>query len=359
MTRTLTIAIAGSGIGAEHAAAYAALPDQFRIGAIIDRNVERASALASHYGVELVLKSIADLAPYSSEIDVLDICLPPQAHANAIEAGLEFGHHIVCEKPLLDSVGAIDRLILQSERAGRMVMPIFQYRFGAGFRRFMNYVETGLAGKIRQIAIEVHWSRDQTYFGQAWRRTRAGAFGGVLASQAIHHLDLAYLVAGPFSKVSARARNEAFGLEVEDSAVAWLESASGTMVSLSATLSAIGNRSRLTFLCDDLVAHSSEEAYDPAQEPWAFQWRDGRETIPEARHAKPSGYAYQFKQLHQAIVLGKPLPVTLTDARHMTQTLAALYRSAAQQGIPCEVSLTSDFSQEEWPVLFQPATAAM
>ena len=42
-----------------------------------------------------------------NEVDLVDICSPPHAHAAAIEASLAAGKHVLCEKPLaLDAESA-------------------------------------------------------------------------------------------------------------------------------------------------------------------------------------------------------------------------------------------------------------
>jgi hypothetical protein len=51
--------------------------------------------------------------------------------SSALEAGVD----VVCEKPLVDSVAAVDRLAEAEARTGRRVAPVFQYRWGGGSQK--------------------------------------------------------------------------------------------------------------------------------------------------------------------------------------------------------------------------------
>ena len=45
---------------------------------------------------------------------------------------------MICEKPLAASLAEVDRLAGVAASTGRHVSPIFQYRFGNGFRRLLH-----------------------------------------------------------------------------------------------------------------------------------------------------------------------------------------------------------------------------
>lgn len=104
MERALRVAIAGaSGIGKHHAKWFHRAGAQV-IG-FLGRSRESAAA------TERVLRDIFpfsgqgywDLARLLSEEapDVVDVCLPNEAHFDCVECALEQGCHVLCEKPLV------------------------------------------------------------------------------------------------------------------------------------------------------------------------------------------------------------------------------------------------------------------
>ena len=55
-------------------------------------------------------------------VDLVDICLPPSAHANAAVQALEHGKHVLCEKPMALTVADCQRMVKAAERAKRQIL---------------------------------------------------------------------------------------------------------------------------------------------------------------------------------------------------------------------------------------------
>ena len=147
MSQRYRVAIVGAGIGAQHAAGFDHLPEAFEIAVIVDADLARARTLAEKHGVSEVHGGFDEALLARADIDVIDICLPPFLHDEAIHRSLAAGKHVVCEKPLLGSLAAIDRAASAAQAQGRVLMPIFQYRFGNGPRKARHLVSSGAAGK--------------------------------------------------------------------------------------------------------------------------------------------------------------------------------------------------------------------
>jgi predicted dehydrogenase len=56
------------------------------------------------------------------DIDLVDICLPPNMHVEAACKSLEAGKHVLCEKPLGLSTEDCDQILATAEQAGRQVL---------------------------------------------------------------------------------------------------------------------------------------------------------------------------------------------------------------------------------------------
>src|SRR6267378_4020757 len=98
----------------------------FDVKVLCDVNRERAIAVAEKYGIGQVAGSFDEVCrlPY---IDVIDICTPPSLHLGQIQSALKAGKHVICEKPLVGSLAAVDSISRLANETGRQVMPIFQY----------------------------------------------------------------------------------------------------------------------------------------------------------------------------------------------------------------------------------------
>jgi predicted dehydrogenase len=350
----LRVAVIGLGIGRQHAAAYQTLTDRFEITAVCALNETQARAAAAEFGARHVFTRFEDVLQ-QPDIDVIDICTPPQLHTEQALAALASGRHVICEKPIAADLIDIDRLAAAEAASGRRLMPIFQYRFGSGLQTLLALQKRGVAGDPLLASVEVHWRRRAAYYDVAWRGKRATEFGGVLTSQAIHAIDALLCAFGNVHSVAAFTNTSVNAIEVEDCAVATLRMANGALATISATLGSGPEISRHRFVFRGLVAESNTRPYSNCDGPWTFTADDPAnqstldaeiETIERSRsdmqinssspgsgklrgYTPPAGFAPQMLQFAEALVTGGPLPVTLADARRAAELLCATYHSAS------------------------------
>lgn len=65
---------------------------------------DRVAGFAGHHGIAKVYRSFTDLIA-DRELDVIDICTPPNLHAEMIIASMQAGKHVICEKPFAGYFG--------------------------------------------------------------------------------------------------------------------------------------------------------------------------------------------------------------------------------------------------------------
>ena len=324
------IAIVGLGIGTMHLKYWRVLSDRFQVVAVVDPNEERVAQARADGPLEALGFEEMLARP---DIDIVDICTPPALHGQMIEAALKAGKHVVCEKPLLASLAECDHIGRIAKETGRILMPVFQYRFGNGFRRLRALMDQGLAGKLFLASIETAWSRDSVYYSVPWRGARATEWGGCLITQAIHAHDALDWLVGPISTVNAATTTRVNPIETEDCAVATVTLASGALACLSVTLGAAEEISRLRFHFEGFTAESHLEPYKFGFDTWSFTARSGSnqdriDQVAAAVIPGKQGFAGQFEALSDSMAAGLPPPVTLEDARRSIELLTALYRSA-------------------------------
>ena len=364
----LRAVVVGLGVGAQHAAAYKSLPNLFDLVAICSLEDDKNRQLAAELGVPLTLTRYEDVLAMP-DVDVVNICTPPMLHRPQAIAALKAGKHVVCEKPLTDSLAGVDEMARAEAESGRRLMPVFQYRFGAGLQKVKRLVDAGLAGAPLAASIEVHWRRRADYYAVPWRGKFASELGGVLTTHAIHAVDMLTYVFGPVRSVFARTSTRSNPIEVEDCAAVVFEHANGALSTLSCTLGSAAESTRHRLVFANLTAESNTRAYTNSLDPWTYtpdrpEVADGITRLiadydataaGEAQRASgggggsgslqgytpPARYDAQLLRFYHAIVNNTPLPVDIGDARNAIELLSATYHSAR---IGAPVSLPLDAS---------------
>jgi predicted dehydrogenase len=291
-------------------------------------------------GVE-TLDELLDLG-----VDVVDICTPPHLHEAQIVQCLDAGVDVVCEKPLVDSVAAVDRLAAAEARTGRRVVPVFQYRWGSGSQQLRRLLDAGLPGKLLVATSETMWKRGPAYYAVDWRGTWAGERGGAVLSHSIHLHDLLCWLGGSPVEIYARTATALLDIEVEDTAAAVMSTADGGLMTATVTLGATTETSRLKFCFEHLTVESTTKPYRPGAGPWKLTWSSKDVGRAAARVLDdwvppPSGWRGQLHDTHRALVADRPLPVGLDDARRALELVTAWYRSS-RTGAPEALPLAAD-----------------
>ena len=109
MTRKLRVAVVGLGVGKGHLESYAKIPDHFEVKAVCDLDAAKAKAVAEQFGIARHTTQLSELLA-SNELDIIDICTPPNTHRALIEQVLAAGLHVICEKPLVGSLTDADAI---------------------------------------------------------------------------------------------------------------------------------------------------------------------------------------------------------------------------------------------------------
>ena len=330
----LRVGVVGMGIGQLHLLSWLEVAGA-EVVAIAEPDEARRVQASNDWNVPGVA-SLADLLELG--VDVVDLCTPPSVHESQILDCLAAGTHVICEKPLVDSVAACDRLAIAQAEAlatsGARLMPIFQYRFGDGAARARALVEAGITGRLHTASSSTWWRREGDYYAEApWRGTWAGERGGSVLSHSIHNHDLLCWVGGPLVEVRALTATRVNPVETEDCAVAIGRTADGALMSMNVTLGAAEESSRLVWCFERVTIESSVEPYDPARGPWTFRFFDAdteaaAEKLWEGFDSGPRQYTGQFQAFVDALAAAEEFPVTLADASASLELVTAWYRSA-------------------------------
>jgi UDP-N-acetyl-2-amino-2-deoxyglucuronate dehydrogenase len=218
--------LGGGGISDTHARAARGIPG-VEVVAVHGENRDKAAALARSSGAAVY----DDLDSFLAHpMDIVAIGSPSGVHAAQAIPALRRGLHVLVEKPLDTTTAKIDDLIAEADRARAKVGVFFQDRLTPDLVEIKHLVDGGVLGEPVFISGRVKWYRPPEYYGDSrWRGTWKFDGGGALMNQAIHTIDLMLWLFGPVARVTGRVATRVHRIEVEDTAAAVLEFASGAV----------------------------------------------------------------------------------------------------------------------------------
>ncbi|MDE2516755.1 MAG: Gfo/Idh/MocA family oxidoreductase [Rhodospirillales bacterium] len=231
MPKPCRIAVIGAGMAlAPHARSLRELQDagMLEVAAIWSPSEARRSAAATQWGFP-ARDSFAAIAD-DAAIDAALLLTPANARLEFVEALAGAGKHILSEKPLERTTGAAEHIVARCAAAGVKLGVVFQYRFRPSSIRLREVLAAGELGAPSVVQVAIPWWREQRYYDEPGRGTRARDGGGVLISQAIHTLDLMLSLLGPVAELAAIAGTSALHrMECEDTLGAGLRFANGAL----------------------------------------------------------------------------------------------------------------------------------
>lgn len=350
--RDLRVGVVGMGVGQLHLLSWIEVVGATAV-ALVEPDAVLRTRAAADWGLD-AYASLEDLL--EAGVDVVDLCTPPALHEAQVMACLEMGVHVICEKPLVDSLAACDRLdaALAAAPGGARLLPVLQYRFGHGAAQARALVEAGIAGRLFTAQASTWWRRDADYYAEAaWRGTWQGALGGTVVNHAVHIHDLLTWIGGPLTEIQAIDATLVADLEVEDCAVAIGRTRGGGLMSMNVTTGAAEESSRLAWCFEHVQIESATDPYHPAGRPWTFLWRDDEtrrqgEAVLAQVPRRGDAFTGQFQAFVDALVDERPQPVTLRDARAALELVTAWYDSARRSTRVSLPILPGDPGYEGW-----------
>jgi predicted dehydrogenase len=194
-----------SFMGAAHSQAWRTAPRFFDLPlhpwmrALCGRDADRVAAAAVRLGWESTETDWARLVT-REDIDLVDICTPGDTHAEIAVAALEAGKHVLCEKPLANTVAEAETMAAAAERAaehGVVSMVGFTYRRVPAIALARQLVQEGRIGEIRHVRAQYlqDWLADASV-PMSWRLEKERAGSGSLGDIGAHIVDLTQHITG-------------------------------------------------------------------------------------------------------------------------------------------------------------------
>ena len=352
------------------------LPMSVRMAALCGRSREHVATAASRLGWSSYETDWKQLLK-RDDIQLVDVCTPGGSHAEIALAALEADKHVLCEKPLANTVAEARAMAIAAQSAARRgirSMVGFNYRRlpAATFAR--DLVAGGKLGTIRHIRAQYlqDWIVDPD-FPLVWRLRAEEAGSGALGDIGTHIIDLTQFITGQritgvsgltetfvkdrplqaaSSGLSATASTaERVPVTVDDAALFLARLEKGAVATFEATRFATGRKNRLRIevngesgsLVFDLERLNELQYLDATEDPAVQGFR--RIMVTEPSHPYVAawwppghvlGYEHSFvhevKDFVQAVGASEDPSPSFTDGLQVQLVLDAVQRSAASRG---------------------------
>ena len=347
------------------------LPLTPRMQVLCGRDATRVAEAATRFGWEESVTDWRDVIA-RDDVDLVDVCTPGDTHAEIAIAALEAGKHVLCEKPLANSVAEAERMAAAAAVAaerGVRAMVGFTYRRVPAIALARKLVADGRLGELHHVRAQYlqDWLADPET-PLSWRLDKTKAGSGALGDIGAHVIDLTQHITGDrilevsgmletfvkerpvaetSSGLSATAGAERGPVTVDDAALFLARFAGGAVGSFEATRFATGRKNAirieingskgsLAFDFEDMNVLHFHDATLPAAEggfrrivvtepehPWVAGWWP-----PGHGLGYEHGFTHQVVDLVRALGEGTEPTPTFADGLQVQRVLAAVETSS-------------------------------
>ncbi|HHT12143.1 MAG TPA: Gfo/Idh/MocA family oxidoreductase [Propionibacterium sp.] len=185
--------------GWRNARSFFSPPALPRLTVVAGRNEEALNDVAGRFGWESTETDWRAVIE-RDDVDIVDICTPGDTHAEIAIAALEAGKHVLCEKPLANSVEEAEAMAAAAEKAaanGQKTMVGFTYRRVPAISHARDILQAGRLGTIHHVRAQYlqDWLVDPSA-PLSWRLQKERAGSGALGDIGAHIVDLVQFITG-------------------------------------------------------------------------------------------------------------------------------------------------------------------
>jgi predicted dehydrogenase len=373
-------------MGAAHSQAWRTAPHFFdlplqpELSVLVGRTPERVAEAAARLGWTRTETDWHRLLE-GDEVDLVDVCTPGNTHAEIAIAALQAGKHVLCEKPLANTVAEAEAMAEAAARAaadGVRSMVGFTYRRVPAIALARKLVAEGRLGEIRHVRAQYlqDWIADPAA-PMSWRLEKDKAGSGALGDIGAHIVDLTQYITGQMiTGVSAQletfveerpmaastgslsgAAGEGVGrVTVDDAAVFLGRFSGGALAVFEATRFALGRKNAIRIEINGSVGSLAFDFEDMN----VLQFFDGSEPaevagfrriiVTEPEHPYVAawwpaghglgyehGFTHQVVDLVTAIAKGDDPSPSFADGLQVQRVLDAVERSAGNRSTWTEI----------------------
>jgi predicted dehydrogenase len=288
-----------------------------RLLAVGSRSQDKADEYARKHKVKRAYGSYADLLA-DPDIDVIYNPLPNHLHAEWTIKAVQAGKHVLCEKPLALSLAEVDAMTAAAEKYGKVVAEAFMYRTHPQTLKVQEIVAGGKLGKVKLVRGSF------TYMATnpdniRWKPEMGG---GALWDVGCYPLSYTRALLGtePLEVYGGLVNgptgvDELFAAQLHFPEDVYAQFDCSFKIPYHTFMEIVGDEATLII----------PKPFTPGVKEKLFLTRDGK---TEAIVVKGTElYIGEVEDMADAILLGRPPRVSLTDSRLNTAAILALFES--------------------------------
>jgi len=200
-TKNIKWGIIGCGNIANKFASDLALVDAAILTAVASRDLIKAKAFGDKHNAQKAYNSYKALFS-DPDIDIVYIATPHVFHAALSIEAMEFGKHVLCEKPLALNAKEATKMIETSKRTKRFFMEALWTRFNPTIVALKQSIQQGEIGEIKYINADFSFKSDKPLGGRVMNLEFGG---GALLDIGIYPAFLSYMLLGIPKEIIAKS----------------------------------------------------------------------------------------------------------------------------------------------------------
>ncbi len=304
--------------------------ERSKLVAFVSGHREKAEKLAARYGV--ATKNIYNYETYDTirdnpEVDVIYIVLPNGMHAEYTVRGLQAGKHVLCEKPMANTVAECEQMIAAGTQAARKLMVAYRLHYEPFNRALIKVVRDQEFGRLRVVLADAGFPIGDP---SQWRLNKQMAGGGSMMDIGIYALNATrYLTGEEPVEVSAMedtTKGDPRFREVEENILFQLRFPSGVLANCTSSYGAPFNRLRV-------VGTDGWAELEPAVSYDGLRMRAGTwSRIEERIQPVVNHFAAEMDDFSGRIQAGEESPTPGEEGLRDMKIITAIYQAVASGG---------------------------
>lgn len=196
------------------------------VTAVVDKEKERAVEMAEKLGGINWYDNHKDMLA-NEELDLVYVAVPPKYHHAVTMDVIDKGVHILCEKPLANSVEEAKEMLEKAEQAGIIHAMNFPLNYSTSVNSFDRLIKEGYIGKLRKLELSMNFPNWPRLWQQNdWVAGREQ--GGFVLEVGVHFIQLTQRIFGSITYQNSTLELPEDETKCETGVIASLEIENGT-----------------------------------------------------------------------------------------------------------------------------------